>query len=58
MLRWTLTFLVISLAMGLVGFSGYASAAATTARVMFFSAAAMFLVSAALAIFTVQGVFQ
>jgi uncharacterized membrane protein YtjA (UPF0391 family) len=51
-------FLMISLATGLVGFSSYVSAAARPARVMFFVAAGMFLASAALTIFTVQGVFQ
>ncbi|WP_158803378.1 DUF1328 domain-containing protein [Acidisoma sp. L85] len=58
MLRWTLMFLMISIATGLVGFSGYVSAAARSARVMFFVAAGMFLASAALTIFTVRGVFQ
>lgn len=52
MLKLALVFFVVSLASGLFGFSGTASAAAGTARVLFFVALAVFVASIALALVT------
>jgi len=52
MLRWIITFLVISLIAGLLGFSGLAGAATDFARILFY----IFLVLLAVAI--VAGFFR
>lgn len=50
---WTLLFLVVCVLTGLVGFSKPVTIAAVPARVLFFVAAAMVLVSGALSIFRI-----
>ena len=44
MLRWALIFLVIGLVAGLLGFTGIAGAAVGIAKLLFFAAAAIFVV--------------
>ena len=46
MLYWTLIFLLVALAAGVLGFTGLALAAAGIARILFFIFLVLFLVSA------------
>jgi len=46
MLGWVLTFLVIALIAGLLGFGGIAGASIEIAKIIFFIALVLFLVSA------------
>ena len=46
MLGWALTFLVIALAAALLGFGGVAGTAVGIAKIIFFVAIALFLISA------------
>ena len=51
MLKLALVFFVVSLISGVFGFSGVASATAGVARVLFFIALTVFVVTVALALF-------
>ena len=46
MLSWVVTFLIIALIAGILGFSGVAGASIEIAKVIFFIAVVLFLVSA------------
>lgn len=46
MLSWVVTFLIIALVAGLLGFAGIAGASIEIAKIVFFVAIALFLVSA------------
>ncbi|MBR1088279.1 DUF1328 domain-containing protein [Bradyrhizobium manausense] len=46
MLSWVVTFLVIALIAGLLGFGGLAGASVEIAKIIFFVAIVLFLVSA------------
>ncbi|MCX7307726.1 MAG: DUF1328 domain-containing protein [Afipia sp.] len=46
MLSWVVTFLIIALVAGLLGFAGIAGASIEIAKVVFFIAIALFLISA------------
>ncbi|MEO5916790.1 MAG: DUF1328 domain-containing protein [Luteolibacter sp.] len=46
MLNWTLTFLVLALIAGLLGFTSIAGAAASIAQILFFAFVILLLVSA------------
>ncbi len=46
MLSWVLTFLVIALIAGILGFGGIAGASIEIAKVIFFIAVVLFLISA------------
>jgi uncharacterized membrane protein YtjA (UPF0391 family) len=48
MLGWVVTFLVIALIAGLLGFGGIAGASIEIAKIIFFIALVLFLVSAVL----------
>ncbi len=48
MLRWALIFAILSLVLGLIGFTGIASAFAGIAKLLFFVAIAVFAVLFAL----------
>ena len=48
MLSWLVTFLVVALIAGVLGFGGMAGASIEIARAIFFIAVALFLVSAAI----------
>lgn len=45
MLRWAITFLLVALAAGVLGFGGIAGAATDIARVLFFVFIVMFVLS-------------
>jgi uncharacterized membrane protein YtjA (UPF0391 family) len=46
MLNWALTFLVVALVAGVLGFGGIAGGAVEIAKIIFYVAIAMFVVSA------------
>ncbi len=46
MLSWVLTFLVIALIAGILGFGGIAGASVEIAKIIFFIAVVLFLISA------------
>ncbi len=46
MLSWVLTFLVIALIAGILGFGGVAGASVEIAKIIFFIAVILFLISA------------
>ncbi len=46
MLSWVLTFLIIALIAGILGFGGIAGASVEIAKIIFFVALVLFLVSA------------
>ncbi|RJF69184.1 DUF1328 domain-containing protein [Rhodopseudomonas palustris] len=46
MLGWVVTFLVVALIAGLLGFGGIAGASIEIAKIIFFIAIALFLISA------------
>jgi uncharacterized membrane protein YtjA (UPF0391 family) len=46
MLSWVLTFLIIALIAGVLGFGGIAGASVEIAKIIFFIAVVLFLVSA------------
>jgi uncharacterized membrane protein YtjA (UPF0391 family) len=48
MLGWVITFLIIALIAGLLGFGGIAGASIEIAKIIFFIAIVLFLVSAVL----------
>ncbi len=50
MLSWVVTFLVIALIAGLLGFGGIAGASIEIAKIVFFIAIVLFLVSAVMSI--------
>lgn len=50
MLAWALTFLVVALIAGVLGFGGVAIVSVEIAKIIFFVAIALFLISAALAL--------
>ena len=54
MLRWTLILFIISALAGFVGFSATGALVAGPAKMLFFFAAAMFLVCGAAMIFSIQ----
>jgi uncharacterized membrane protein YtjA (UPF0391 family) len=54
MLRWTLILFIISALAGFVGFSATGALVAGPAKMLFFVAAAMFLVCGAAMIFSIQ----
>lgn len=45
MLRWTVTFLIIAIIAAVFGFGGIAAGAASFAKILFFIAIAVFLIS-------------
>ncbi|MDP8995241.1 MAG: DUF1328 domain-containing protein [Pseudomonadota bacterium] len=45
MLKWAITFLVIALVLALLGFGGIAGAAVEIAKIIFFVAIVLFLIS-------------
>ncbi|WP_421794772.1 DUF1328 domain-containing protein [Haliscomenobacter sp.] len=45
MLRWSITFLIIALVAAVFGFGGIAAGAATFAKILFFIAIAVFLIT-------------
>ncbi|MFZ5735725.1 uncharacterized protein DUF1328 [Rhodopseudomonas thermotolerans] len=51
MLGWVVTFLVVALIAGLLGFGGIAGASIEIAKIIFFIAIILFLVSAVISIF-------
>ncbi|ACF02516.1 DUF1328 domain-containing protein [Rhodopseudomonas palustris] len=51
MLGWVVTFLVVALIAGLLGFGGIAGASIEIAKIIFFIAIVLFLVSAVISIF-------
>ncbi|MGX7741194.1 DUF1328 domain-containing protein [Rhodopseudomonas parapalustris] len=51
MLGWVVTFLVVALIAGLLGFGGIAGASIEIAKIIFFIAIVLFLVSAVVSIF-------
>jgi uncharacterized membrane protein YtjA (UPF0391 family) len=56
MLGWVVTFLVIALIAGLLGFGGIAGASIEIAKIIFFIALVLFLVSAVLHVARGRGV--
>jgi len=50
MLSWVVTFLVIALIAGLLGFGGIAGASIEIAKIVFFIAIVLFLVSAVMSV--------
>jgi uncharacterized membrane protein YtjA (UPF0391 family) len=56
MLRWALTFLVLALIAGLLGFTGIAGDAMYIARVLFYIFIVIFLVSLIYGLITGRGV--
>jgi uncharacterized membrane protein YtjA (UPF0391 family) len=46
MLSWVVTFLIVALIAGILGFGGIAGASIEIAKIIFFVAVALFLVSA------------
>jgi uncharacterized membrane protein YtjA (UPF0391 family) len=50
MLSWVVTFLVIALIAGILGFGGLAGASIEIAKIIFFVAAILFLVSAVIGV--------
>lgn len=50
MLSWVVTFLVIALIAGLLGFGGIAGASIEIAKIVFFIAVVLFLISAVMSI--------
>jgi uncharacterized membrane protein YtjA (UPF0391 family) len=46
MLRWSISFLVLALIAGVLGFGGIASASVDIAKILFFVFAVLFLISA------------
>jgi len=50
MLSWVVTFLIIALVAGLLGFGGIAGASIEIAKIVFFIAIVLFLVSAVMSI--------
>lgn len=50
MLSWVVTFLVIALIAGLLGFGGVAGASIEIAKVIFFIAVVLFIVSAVISV--------
>jgi uncharacterized membrane protein YtjA (UPF0391 family) len=50
MLSWVVTFLVIALIAGILGFGGVAGASIEIAKIIFFVAIALFLVSAVIGV--------
>lgn len=50
MLGWVVTFLIIALVAGLLGFGGIAGASIEIAKIVFFVAIVLFLVSAVLSV--------
>ena len=50
MLSWVITFLVIALIAGILGFSGVAGASIEIAKLIFFIAVVLFLVSAVIGV--------
>ncbi|MFZ5731610.1 MAG: DUF1328 domain-containing protein [Pseudomonadota bacterium] len=50
MLSWVVTFLVIALIAGLLGFGGIAGASIEIAKIVFFIAIVLFLISAVMSI--------
>ena len=50
MLSWVVTFLVIALIAGILGFGGIAGASVEIAKIIFFIAVVLFLVSAVVAL--------
>jgi uncharacterized membrane protein YtjA (UPF0391 family) len=50
MLSWVLTFLIIALIAGVLGFGGIAGASVEIAKIIFFIAVVLFLVSAVLGV--------
>ncbi|NEW88230.1 MULTISPECIES: DUF1328 domain-containing protein [Rhodopseudomonas] len=51
MLGWVVTFLVVALIAGLLGFGGIAGASIEIAKIIFFIAIVLFLISAVVSIF-------
>jgi len=51
MLGWVITFLVVALIAGVLGFGGIAGASIEMAKIVFFIAVVLFLISAVLGIF-------
>ena len=51
MLGWVLTFLVVALIAGVLGFGGIAGASIEIAKIIFFVAVVLFLISALVGIF-------
>ncbi len=51
MLGWVITFLILALIAGVLGFGGVAGASVEMAKIVFFIAVVLFLLSAALKIF-------
>ncbi|HOY19528.1 MAG TPA: DUF1328 domain-containing protein [Haliscomenobacter sp.] len=45
MLRWSLTFLIVAIIAGIFGFGGIAAGAAGFAKILFFLAIAVFIIS-------------
>ena len=45
MLRWSITFFIIALAAGLLGFGGIAGAAIDIAKILFFIFAVLFVIA-------------
>ena len=52
MLRWALTFLVLALVAGLLGFTGVAGESMAIARILFFIFLIVFIVSAIMSLMT------
>lgn len=50
MLSWVVTFLIIALVAGLLGFTGIAGASIEIAKIVFFVAIVLFLISAVMSI--------
>lgn len=50
MLSWVVTFLIIALVAGLLGFGGIAGASIEIAKIVFFIAIVLFLISAVMSI--------
>ncbi|AMS28416.1 MULTISPECIES: DUF1328 domain-containing protein [Alphaproteobacteria] len=46
MLRWSISFLILALIAGVLGFGGIASASVDIAKILFFVFAVLFLISA------------
>jgi len=51
MLKWALIFLVVGLALGMLGFGGIGGAFVGIAKILFFVAIALFIIFALLALF-------
>ncbi len=54
MLKWALVFFIISLAAGVLGFTGIAAGAAAVAKTLFYIALALFLIFLVLGLIAIR----